>query len=82
MFSDLKYDNGLNLNYQPYKYSDYNDCNSAHDSDKNNLSTNIFPDSKYYSGNVFSTSSKSLVLTRDIFYSLECTYLEFQLQRN
>ena len=60
MFSDLKDDNGHNLNYQPYKYSDYNDCNSAHDSDKNNLFTNIFPDSKYYSGNVFSTSSKSL----------------------
>ena len=37
MFSDLKDDNGLNLNYQPYKYSDYNDCNFAHDSDKNNL---------------------------------------------
>ncbi len=46
MFSDLKYDNGLNLNYQPYKYSDYNDCNSAHDSDIHNLFTNIFPDSK------------------------------------
>ena len=45
-------DNGLNLNYQPYKYTDYNECNSAHDSDMNNHFTNIFPDSKYYSGNV------------------------------
>ena len=45
-----------------YYYYYYNDCNSysAHDSDKNNLFTNIFPDSKYYPGNVFSTSSKSL----------------------
>ena len=53
-------DKSLALNYQPYKYSDYNDCNSAHDSDKNNLFTYIFPDSKYCSGNVFSTSSTSL----------------------
>ena len=53
-------DNGLNLNYQPYKYTDYNECHSAHDSDMHNHFTNIFPDSKYYSGNVFSTSSKPL----------------------
>ena len=53
-------DNGLSLNYQPYKYTDYNECHSAHDSDMHNHFTNIFPDSKYYSGNVFSTSSKPL----------------------
>ena len=39
-------DNGLNLNYQPYKYTDYND------SDMHNYFTNTFPDSKYYSGKV------------------------------
>ena len=43
MFSDLKYDNSLNLNYQPCKHSDYNECNSAHGSDMHNLFTNIFP---------------------------------------
>ena len=53
-------DNGLNLNYQPYKYTDYNECNSAHDSDMHNHFTNIFPDTKYYSGHVFNTSSKPL----------------------
>ena len=58
MFSDLKDDNDLNLNYQTYKYTDYNDCNSAHDSDMNNLFTNIFPDSKYYSGNVLVLRAK------------------------
>ena len=53
-------DNGLNLNYQPYKYTDYNECNSAHDSDMHNHFTNIFPDTKYYSGHVFNTSRKPL----------------------
>ena len=46
-------DNGLNLNYQPYKHADYNECNSAHDSDMHNHFTNTFPDTNYYSGNVF-----------------------------
>ena len=60
MFSDLKDDNGLIiLNYQPYKYTDYNDCNSAHDSDMLNLFT-TFSDWKYYSGNIFSTFNKPL----------------------
>ena len=53
-------DNGLNLNYQPYKYTDYNECNSAHDSDMHNHFTNIFPNTKYYSGHVFNTSRKPL----------------------
>ena len=50
-------DNGFNINYQPYRYNDYNECNSAHDSDMYNHFTNTFPDSKYYPENVFSTSS-------------------------
>ena len=53
-------DNGNNLNYQPYKYTNYNKCNSAHDSDMHNHFTNIFPDTKYYSGHVLNTSSKPL----------------------
>ena len=71
-----------NVNYQftNVKYTDYNECNSAYESDMPNHFTNIFPDSKYYLGNVFSTSSKPL--TPGIFYSLECMWLELQLQRN
>ena len=52
-------DKSLNLNYQPYN-TNYNECNSAHDSDMHIHLTNIFPDTKYYSGHVFNTSSKPL----------------------
>ena len=48
---------GLDLKYQPYKYTDYNSCNIAHDSDMYNHFINMCPDSKYYSGDSRNSSN-------------------------